>query len=224
MIKKTILGLTAAVFFATASFSAVTNVGFTLSSANLEASGSETQNSGATVNQPSKESDFLFGSAFIERQFATSGSFEIAIGASIVPVDKQIESIGAGTGTGATINVGNILTAYIQPTFMVSDSLSLYGKVGYSQGDLNINDLVRQATAANTTDSASTDGNTSKTLDGMVFGLGLQFNKDAGPFNFIRLDATHTDFDQVTHTNSNLKTLKADADMDVISLSIGKTF
>ena len=224
MIKKILLGLTAAAFFATASFSAVTNVGFTLSSANFEASGSETQNSGATVTQAAKDADFLFGSAFIERQFSTSGSFEVAIGASIVPVDREIDSISPGTGTGATINVGNILTAYIQPTFMVNDNVSIYGKVGYSQGDLNINDLVRQATAANTTDTASTDGNTSKTLDGMVFGLGLQINKDAGPFNFIRLDASHTDFDEVTHTNSNLKLLKADADMDVISLSIGKTF
>ena len=55
-------------------------------------------------------------------------------------------------------------------------------------------------------------------------GFGAQINRSFGAFNFIRLDATHTDFDQVTHTNSNLKTLKADADMDVISLSIGKTF
>ena len=51
--------------------------------------------------------------------------------------------------------------------------------------------------------------------------LGVQRNLDMG---FLRLEATMTEFDEISHTNSNGKVVKADADMNMISLSIGKTF
>ena len=49
----------------------------------------------------------------------------------------------------------------------------------------------------------------------------MQKNVDMG---FLRLEATVTDFDEISHTNSNSKVVKADADMSMISLSVGKTF
>jgi hypothetical protein len=45
-----------------------------------------------------------------------------------------------------------------------------------------------------------------------------------GGDGFVRLEATVTDFDQISHTNSNGKVVKADAEMTMISLSLGKTF
>ena len=54
-----------------------------------------------------------------------------------------------------------------------------------------------------------------------MVGLGVQRNLDMG---FLRLEATMTQFDEISHTNSNSKVLKADADMNMISLSVGKTF
>ena len=33
-----------------------------------------------------------------------------------------------------------------------------------------------------------------------------------------------TDFDEISHTNSNGKVLKADAEMTLISISVGKSF
>ena len=39
-----------------------------------------------------------------------------------------------------------------------------------------------------------------------------------------RLEATKTDFDQIKHTNSNSKVLTADAEMELITLSFGRSF
>ena len=89
---------------------------------------------------------------------------------------------------------------------------------------MEINDITRQATATQTGDDASTDKSADKTLEGPVYGLGVQLNKDLGVFSFVRLEATRTDFDQISHTNSNGKKLTADAEMDLITLTVGKSF
>jgi hypothetical protein len=100
--------------------------------------------------------------------------------------------------------------------------MSVFAKVGYSQADLDITNISRQATTAG---SASTDGNTGKDLEGMMFGAGVQKAvQHMGGDGFVRLEATVTDFDEITHTNSNGKVVKADAELTMISLSIGKTF
>ena len=100
--------------------------------------------------------------------------------------------------------------------------MSVFAKVGYSQADLDITNISRQATTAGT---ASTDANTGKDLEGMMFGAGIQKDvQHLGGDGFVRLEATVTDFDEISHTNSNGKVVKADAEMTMISLSIGKTF
>ena len=57
-----------------------------------------------------------------------------------------------------------------------------------------------------------------------MFGIGAQMNIATGAFDFIRLEATQTDFDKISHTNSNSKVLTADAEMQLITLTIGKSF
>tara|TARA_B110000211_G_scaffold183360_1_gene207809 strand:- start:241 stop:708 length:468 start_codon:yes stop_codon:yes gene_type:complete len=149
----------------------------------------------------------------------------MVLGLDFVPLTHEIETLGGSTGTGASIKAGNLITAYIQPTYSVNETVSVYGKLGYASGDLEIADLKRQATTASqTNDIASTDGNQDRTLEGPVYGLGVQMSKDIGIFNFVRLEATRTDFDTVKHTNSNGKVLVADAEMDLITLTIGKSF
>ena len=104
--------------------------------------------------------------------------------------------------------------------FKANDSVTLFVKAGYAQADLDITDISRQATTAGT---ASTDGNTSKTLEGPMYGAGIQV-ATASVVDFIRLEGTVTDFDQISHTNSNGKILKADAELTQISLSFVKSF
>jgi hypothetical protein len=204
------------------------SVGVRISTANMDASGSHTTNSasggsgGAAVNSAGN-ADFMVASLFAEKDIELGG-MSMSIGLDVIPFTTEIDKLGGGDGFDATIEVGNLITAYIQPTFDLGD-VSVFAKVGYSQADLDITNISRQATASETSDSASTDGNTGKDLEGMMFGAGVQKSvQHMGGDGFVRLEATVTDFDQISHTNSNGKVVKADAEMTMISLSIGKTF
>ena len=213
-----ILGLT--------SFSAnadMTNFGVKITSAEMTASGSETTNAGTSdiVTQSERNADFTMGSVFVERQIeGVVGGNDVAIGLDLVPFTAEIDKLSGGDGFDATLEIGMLKTAYIQPMFKANDSVTLFVKAGYAQADLDITDISRQATTAGT---ASTDGNTSKTLEGPMYGAGIQV-ATASVVDFIRLEGTVTDFDQISHTNSNGKILKADAELTQISLSFVKSF
>jgi len=218
--KKILTALVSVLFAYNIAAADSTNVGIKLSHAKLSASGSETQNSGATVTQNENDGTFALPSFFVERQFQRSDVFSVSLGLDFVPLTAEVAKLDGTTGFNATVSAGNLITAYVQPTYTVSDKLSVFGRLGYSQGDLEVDDFQRQATTAGT---ASTDtAPQEKDLKGTVLGLGAQFNRDDSMF--VRVEATRTDFDEVTHTNSNSKILKADAELDLISLTIGKSF
>ena len=224
--KKLTIAFISVIFLA---FSAqADSVGVRISTANMDASGSHTTNSttagalgggGAAVNA-SGNADFMVASLFAEKDVELGG-MSMSIGIDVIPFTTEVEKLGGSDGFDATVEVGNLITAYIQPTFDLGD-VSVFAKVGYSQADLDITNISRQATTAGT---ASTDANTGKDLEGMMFGAGVQKAvQHMGGDGFVRLEATVTDFDEITHTNSNGKVVKADAELTMISLSIGKTF
>ena len=223
VLKKLIITAISASLVASAVFADSTNVGFRITAANISATGTETTNQASTVTQAEKDADFAMGSVFLERSINVKDGFSLTLGLDYVPLSAEIDKLDGGDGFDATLKAGNLITAYIQPTFSLNENISFYGKAGYISGDLEIKDISRQASTGTTT-IASTDTAQDKNLEGTVLGLGIQMNRDTGPFNFIRLEATRTDFDVIKHTNSNSKVLTADADMDLISLSIGKSF
>jgi hypothetical protein len=219
------------IIFVMASFSAFadkTNVGIKITMANMDADGSETtdsasiNNGGAAVKQ-SKDADFEMGSLFIERQFEGAlGGTDIALGLEVVPFKVEIDKLGGGTGFDATLEVGNLVTLYVQPMFNVGENTAIFVKAGFAQADLDISNSSRQAQAADqASDTAGTETASSKELEGPMLGAGFQtIMGDVG----VRLEVTHTDFDEITHTNSNSKVLKADAELTQISLALVKTF
>jgi len=222
--KKILTAFISVVFAYNIAAADSTNVGIKLSHAKLSASGSETQNSGATVTQKENDGTFILPSFFVERQFQRSDVFSVSLGLDFVPLTAEVAKLDGTTGFNATVSAGNLITAYVQPTYTVSDKLSVFGRLGYSQGDLEVTNISRQASTTTVNDAASTDGNQDKDLKGAIYGVGVQINNDLGILNFVRLEATRTDFDQISHTNSNGKILKADAEMDLITLTIGKSF
>ena len=224
MFKKLITAVISASFVASAAFADSTNIGFKISSGNLSASGVESTNQGSTVTQTGRDANFEMGSIFVERQMETTEKFSITIGLDYVPMTASVASLAGGDGFDAKVSAGNLFTAYVQPSLMVNDNVSIFAKLGFAQGDLEISDIARQATAATGGGTASTDAAQDKTLEGMVYGIGAQVNRAIGPIDFIRLEATQTDFAQISHINSNGKALTADAEMQLISLSIGKSF
>ena len=222
--KKITLAIAGLMLLAGAAFADSTNVGVKLSYGNFDATGTETQN---LTSDPKKNSsgnaDFPFASIFLEREKEFS-NLNVALGLDFIPLTAEIESIpGGGTADGmkATVEVGNQITLYVQPSKELSNGLKVFGKLGYSRMSVDITDIKRQATTAGT---ASTDATTSKDLDGVTVGLGIEKSVSVGPFDFIRLEASYTDYDSISHTNSNSKKLTADADLTAINLSIGKKF
>ncbi len=116
------------------------------------------------------------------------GAFNVSLGLDFVPLTEEVAKLGGGNGTDATVSAGNLMTAYIQPSFKVNETLSVFAKAGYSQGDLEITNVTRQAqTSVQTGDDQSTDGNQDKNLKGTILGVGVQMNNDLGVFNFFCL-------------------------------------
>ena len=219
--KKLTLAISGLVLLAGAAFADSTNIGAKLSYGDFDASGTETQNltSDPKLNS-SGNAKFPFASIFLEREKEFS-NLNVALGLDFIPLTAEIDKLGGGDGTDATVEVGNQITLYVQPSKELSNGLKVFGKLGYSRMEVDITDVTRQATTAGT---ASTDKATSKDLDGVMVGLGIEKSVSAGPFDFIRLEASYTDYDTISHTNSNSKKLTADADLTAISLSIGKKF
>tara|TARA_B100001121_G_C18564190_1_gene561835 strand:- start:112 stop:789 length:678 start_codon:yes stop_codon:yes gene_type:complete len=203
------------------------SVGLKVTSANLQADGSETQNSGALVTQKEREADFEIASVFAEKGLDL-GIVDLSLGVEIIPFEREVAVLGGGTGFDATISVGNLVSAYIQPMLLSNGDATLYIKAGYATADLEIDKISRQATATAVStgaasDSASTDGAQTRDLEGPLYGIGVQIAMD----NFvdsIRIEATRHDFDKITYTNSNSKKLTADAAMDSLSIGLVKSF
>ena len=218
--KKILISTILAGFFAF-SAGADTNVGISISAASMDASGSHTTNSssggsGGDAVNASGSGDFEMASFFIEKEIE-AGGLNLAIGLDAVPMTAEVNKLGGGDGFDATVEVGNLMTAYIQPMFNTG-GLTLFLKAGVSSMDVDITNISRQATTAGT---ASTDGEQNKSVDGTMYGAGFQADAGGG---FIRLEGTVTDFDEITHTNSNGKIVKADSELTRISISFGKSF
>ena len=223
--KKIITAIIASFFIGNFAL-AETSIGVKISAATMDASGSHTTNSssggsGGDAVNASGEADFNMGSFFIEQDTGLDfNGVGITIGLDVIPFTAEVDKLGGGDGFDATVDVEDVMTAYIQPTFSTGDGVSVFARLGYTQGDVKITNITRQATTAGT---ASTDGDQSKNLEGIMYGVGITKEID-GLVDFLRLEGTITEFDEISHTNSNGKVVKADSELMLISLSIGKTF
>ena len=226
MFKKLIIAAISASFVFSAALADSTNIGVRISAADLSASGTHKTDQATTVTHASRSSDFTLPSIFVERQFDLAQYMDteasVSFGLDFVPLTANLTAKNSGTGVDADIKAGNLITAYIQPTFSVNEDLSVFAKIGYAQGDLEISNITR--TANTDGETAPTDKTADITMEGPVYGIGAQLNRDGGIFNFIRLEATMTDFDSISYTNSNSKLLTAAPEMETISLTVGKSF
>jgi len=219
--KKIILCAAASCLFVGAALADSTYLGVKLSYGELDADGTNTTNSssggsgGAELNS-SGSMNLPLASIFFEKEIELS-NLNMAYGIDLMPLSASTQLDG-GTGTDADVEVGNQVTVYIQPSKTLANDMAVFVKLGYSRADVDVTNITRQATTAGT---ASTDASASKSLEGPMIGLGFQ---KTNPSNFVRLEVTHTDYDQISYTNSNSKVLTADAQLTAINLSIGKKF
>ena len=228
--KKIVISAIIFVMTGFSAFADKTNVGIKITQGNMDASGSHDTDSGAVNNggdpvSASGDADFAMGSLFIERQLEDiQNNLDVALGLDIVPFTAEIDRIGGNDGVDATVEIGNLITAYVQPMFKATENATIFLKLGYAQADLDVTDIRRQAgSAGQTNDVQSTDTSTSKSLEGPMYGAGVQFAMGS-VLDVIRLEATLHEFDTISHTNSNGKIVKADAELMQLSVSFVKSF
>ena len=220
---KTLLATTIlATSFSTAAFSQI-SVGISAAYGNFDGEARETNVTAKTAK--SGDADFPFASIFAEYSTTLDKSWKLAIGLDYIPLETEIESLtrsstsqnaGTTTGTGDTtakMELKNHATLYIQPSYMLDQTLSVFAKVGYSQADLNI-------TGSNAATGSTI--NQKDTLQGYLIGIGIQNN--ISKTAFVRLEGNYTDYDTVTYTNSTGTKFTGDGKLMAAKLSIGTSF
>ena len=206
------------------------NVGASASYANIDGTARDTQTTGAgavvaqTRGATGGDANFPFGSIFVEYAKTIDKNLDLIIGLDYVPFkaeidsksfsDTSLEATTTGTGTRtAKLELENYATLYLQPTYKISGGTAVYGKVGYIHGDVKI---------SGSNAATSSTINAKDTLNGYVFGLGVQHNINKNVF--VRLEGNFTAHDDVTATDSKGTKFTADSEMYAGKLSIGYSF
>jgi opacity protein-like surface antigen len=208
------------------------NVGASASYGNIDGTASDTQldsRTSTTVAQTrgakDGDADFPFASIFVEYAKSMNKDLDIIFGLDYVPFKAEIDSksfadsslegsSGNVSGTRqAKLELENYATLYLQPTYKIGGGTAVFGKVGYIHGDVKIS-------GSNTATSSTI--NATDTLNGYVFGLGVQHNINKNVF--VRLEGSFTAHDDVTATDSKNTKFTADSELIAGKLSIGYSF
>ena len=213
------------------------NVGASASYANIDGTAKDTQTTGAgdvvaqTRGATGADADFPFASIFLEYAKTMDKNLDIVFGLDYVPFKAEIDSksfadtsfeargatVGALAATSGTrtakLELKNYATLYLQPTYKIGGGTSVFGKVGYINGDVKM--------SGSNTATGSTI-NAKDTLNGYVVGLGVQHNINKNVF--VRLEGSYTDHDNVTATDSLGTKFTADSELIAAKLSIGYSF
>ena len=209
------------------------NVGASASYANIDGTARDTQTTGAgavvaqTRGATSADTDFPFGSIFLEYAKTMNKDLDLIFGLDYVPfkaeidsksfADSSLEATEANSSVSGTrkakLELENYATLYLQPTYKIGGGTAIYGKVGYIHGDVKI-------TGSNTATSSTI--NAKDTLNGYTVGLGVQHNLNKNVF--VRLEGNFTAHDDVTATDSKGTKFTADSELIAGKLSIGYSF
>ena len=218
--KKLILTIAFLTSFVSAAYSQV-SMGLTLSKASVDtALSDDIDNNGSVDTTKDVSNNIVFGSIFLERALDNG----LTVGLDFIPFEAEFESRSttqvslkdsstttSGTNKG-TADVSRHLTFYVQPQKEITaGGLKVFGTFGLVRAD--VESVVQSV--------SSTDKTVDQSLDGMKFGLGLK--KETG-FGFIKLEASRTDYDEISATTSNNTKITADIDTDILALSVAKSF
>ena len=211
MRKITIIFI-AALFTLTTSAFAGGMIGVKLGTGDLDGTSKGYTAADTTYGNSSGSKDSDFGAIFAEYNIKDS---PISIGLEYVPLDADISLNGKNSGTSA--NVDDYTTLYALAMHEVNE-ISVYAKLGYSMADIG---------TVSPNDGATTVDSQSDSLEGMMFGLGVQ-SKEL-PFGLVaRAEYTFTQFDDIsiTTTSNGSAAVKktADGDLTTLTLSLAKSF
>ena len=203
------------------------SLGFTFGSRSLDQAADEDVDANGTVDAKHSRSDsFTVPALTASYTKDLAGMMSLTVGAEYVPV-KATLSTAVNTDTDSTdkasaideavtnrikATLDNHLTVFVQPTVNVSDTLKVFGTVGYSEADVEVQGQTQ----------ASTAKNYSLTLEGIRLGLGARYYVQDGVF--LQLEGYQVDYDTISGTTSDDTKVTVDADDQVLQLTIGTTF
>ena len=180
-------------------------------------------------NAGSAGADADFPSFFVEYTMGEGAGTQMTIGLSMVPGSAEIgsksrtdtvsdsneDSSDTGTYTGKA-DVEDLITLYVQPTYMFSDTFGFYGTAGVSQ--------VKVLTLENIAIGADSSTYNDATIYGAHFGVGIRANHASGMF--MKLEGTKTHFEELKlrSNTGNQNEIHAKPVMDNVVLAIGYNF
>ena len=199
------------------------SLGITASVVGAEVSGSTSTNTNS-ANSSSGTVGKVTEIAAIDLSYAlsTGSNSLIAIGVNYIPGKAKL---GGGTFTdGANLGLQNEdsttstsasikdpYTIYIAPTYAISKDAALYVKVGYSHADINVS-------------STGTERVTSSpsTLEGWTYAIGSKTMLT--PNTYFGVEASVTDYDNLSATLTNGKTVSANPKVAQGTIALGYKF
>ncbi len=203
------------------------SLGITIGSHSLDQAADEDVDANGSVDAKHSRSDsFQVPALTASYTKDLVGMMSLTVGAEYVPVSATLSS-AINTDTDSTdkdsdidravtnrvkAKLDNHLTIFIQPTVNVSDTLKVFGTVGYSEADVEVQGQTQTSTAKNY----------SPTLEGIRLGLGARYYVQDGVF--LQLEGYQVDYDTISGTTSDNTKVTVDADDQVIQLTIGTTF
>ena len=203
------------------------SLGFTLGMHSLDQAADEDVDSNGSVDAKHSRTDsFKVPALTASYTKDIAGMMSLTVGAEYVPV-KATLSTAVNTDTDSTAaadaidravtnrvkaTLDNHLTVFIQPTVNVSDTLSVFGTIGYSEASLDVQSQTQTSTAKNF----------SPTLEGVRLGLGVRYYVQDGIF--LQLEGYEVDYDTISGTTADSTKVTVDADDTVAQVTIGTTF
>ena len=215
--KKIISILFVSIFSATSAFSAGM-VGIKLGYGQLEATKNAITNTPAALTEAAetKDIDHEYGAIFAE---VNLGDSPVSLGLEYIPISGTL-SVANGNDTDASLELSDHTTLYALAAKELSNGASVYGKIGYSMADIG---NVKQSNGTTTINSHSDE------LEGVMAGIGVQSAEFSNLALVARLEATYTEYDDVSAKTTDADGLvetktASDINLTTITVSLGKKF
>ena len=218
--KKLLGYLVASMFVAASAYSEV-RIGASLAYTMFTSEGTETTKSSNKKNNSTQDENILVPALFIEK--AASNGF--AFGIDYTPADQELGS-GTRSDDDAETTGDNKASAELTGHMTIYGLLPMGSSGAYLKGGLARASIDTTENLATGTTYGNAD------VDGLIVGLGFERDTDNG--NFLRMEGTYTDYEDVKFNgsfNGNAagdsavrNVIDADVDAFAFRIAIGKAF
>ena len=218
--RKVLLTAIAIIALPLTTFAGETRMGFSAAFSNFDIDGTEkTKSSGQKQSKSHTEFTVVPG-LFIER----ANDAGLTFGFEFIPVEADLGS-GKNSRTDTDTDDASDTAGTNKVSAEVSGHMTAYVLVPAGGAFVRLGLIQADVDTTETLATGTKYGNES--VDGMVFGVGFDKERDNG--SFIRVEGTYTDYEDLTFkgtldADSVRNTVDADIDAVALKVSIGKSF